>query len=385
MSINKESFLTLLKSGLWEKGARLAQFKGQDYAAVMRMSEEQSVVGLVTAGLAQVEDVKIPQTVLLQFVGATLQIEKRNKAMNEFVARMLEKLRNEDIYAILVKGQGIAQCYEKPLWRSSGDIDLLLSSEMYRKATLYFDKNSDYYKEGSIKDCFNSHREYHINDWMVELHGTLNTNLSYRIDKVVDTVKNNVVQDGEIRIWQNGDTTVYLPSPNNDVIFIFVHILQHFFDGGVGLRQICDWCRLLWTYRDSIDYVLLKTRLQKMRLMTEWRAFGALAVNWLDFPKEAMPFYVKGYESRSKRILTYVLDSGNFGHNRDFSYTTKHSVIIRKSITFWRQAKDSFRLAMIFPIDAPLFLFRFLINGLKSFQKKVKDDNCIVEGGLKRS
>ena len=33
-----------------------------------------------------------------------------------------------------MKGQGIAQCYEKPLWRSSGDIDLLLSDSNYDKA-----------------------------------------------------------------------------------------------------------------------------------------------------------------------------------------------------------------------------------------------------------
>lgn len=54
-------------------------------------------------------------------------IEQRNKGMNIFISELIDKLQKEDIYAILVKGQGIAQCYEKPLWRSSGDIDLLLS------------------------------------------------------------------------------------------------------------------------------------------------------------------------------------------------------------------------------------------------------------------
>lgn len=57
---------------------------------------------------------------LLQWIGEVQVIEQRNKAMNQFVAELIEKLRKADIYALLVKGQGIAQCYEKPLWRCSG-------------------------------------------------------------------------------------------------------------------------------------------------------------------------------------------------------------------------------------------------------------------------
>lgn len=50
-----------------------------------RFAQEQSVVGLVAAGLEHVQDVKVPQNVALSFAGATLQLEHRNKAMNEFV------------------------------------------------------------------------------------------------------------------------------------------------------------------------------------------------------------------------------------------------------------------------------------------------------------
>ena len=60
--------------------------------------------------------------------------------------------------------------------------------------------------------------------------------------------------------------------------------LQHFFVGGVGLRQICDWCRLLWTYRERIDRDLLLRRLQEMWIVSEWKAFGAFAVEYLGLP-----------------------------------------------------------------------------------------------------
>ena len=77
---------------------------------------------------------------------------------------------------------------------------------------------------------------------------------------------------------------------NNDILLIFTHFLKHFYKGGIGLRQICDWCRLLWTYRDSIDVALLEQRLRKMGLMSEWKAFAALAVEYLGMPAES-PIY----------------------------------------------------------------------------------------------
>ena len=128
------AFFELVRAGLWDKQAQLSQFNDVDYTKILRIAEEQSVVGLVTAGLDKVADVKVSQEDVLQFIGNSLQIEQQNLAMNQFVANLIDRLREADIYAILVKGQGIAQCYEKPLWRSSGDVDLLLSGENYQKA-----------------------------------------------------------------------------------------------------------------------------------------------------------------------------------------------------------------------------------------------------------
>ncbi len=131
---NRLAFFELLRAGLWEKEAWLSQFATIDYATILQMAEEQSVVGLVTAGLEHVVDVKVPQEWVLQFVGETLQIEQQNQAMNAYIAELIGFLRENDVYAILVKGQGIAQCYEKPLWRVPGDIDLLLSRDNYKKS-----------------------------------------------------------------------------------------------------------------------------------------------------------------------------------------------------------------------------------------------------------
>ena len=52
---NQQAFFELLKAGLWEKEARLLSSDGVDFACVYKLAQEQSVAGLVAAGLERVQ------------------------------------------------------------------------------------------------------------------------------------------------------------------------------------------------------------------------------------------------------------------------------------------------------------------------------------------
>ncbi len=363
---NQRAFFELMRAGLWEKDARLSPYKDIDYSAIMKLAEEQSVVGLITAGLEKVSDVKIPKEVILRFVGCTLQIEQQNKAMNAFIADLIERLRKEDIYAILVKGQGIAQCYEKPLWRSSGDVDLLLSDSNYDSAkkvllplATMVETEYTHFK----------HQGMTINGWEVELHGTQHSRLSNRVDDGIDATQREVFYGGKVRLWMNGGTQVFLPAPDEDVVFVFTHILHHFFFEGVGLRQICDWCRLLWTYKDSLNHSLLESRIRKMGLMTEWKAFAAFAVKWLGMPVEDVPLFENNdthnanLDKKADKICKFVLEVGNFGHNQRRDYKGM-SYLRRKFASVWGRLSDMLRHFQLFPKDSIVFFGGVLRSGL---------------------
>lgn len=359
---NQLAFFELLRAGFWEKEARLSTFKDINYATIMRLAEEQSVIGLITAGLEHVVDVKVPQADVLQFIGSTMQIEQRNKAMNEFVAKLIERLRKDGINAILVKGQGIAQCYEKSLWRASGDVDLLLSGTNYEKAKkLLIPLATDVETEYSHF----KHIGMTIDGWDVELHGTLHSRLSRRVDKQIDAVQEDTLKFGNVRTWRCGNTDVFLPSPDNDIIFVFTHILHHFFFEGIGLRQICDWCRLLWTYRNVIDRKGLEFRLDAMGIMSEWKAFAMYAVEYLGMPAEAMPLYFEEvqWSRKASRINAFVLEVGNFGHNQRRDYRGM-SYLARKFKSFFGRLSDMLRHFAIFPKDSIGFFGGVLRSGL---------------------
>lgn len=360
---NHQALLALVKAGLWETEVRLASYGEISYSPLFNIATEQSVVGLVSAGLEHVADVKVPQTDTLQFAGQTLQHEQRNKAMNAFVASLIERLRAEDVYTILVKGQGIAQCYERPLWRACGDVDLFLSEDNYKKALQILSPLATSIEE---KNLYYHHLAMTIDGWSVELHGTLRSGLWQSLDRGLDNVQNAVFYEGKVRSWMNGGTQVFLPAADEDVAFVFAHILQHFYKEGIGLRQICDWCRLLWTYRDSLNQKLLESRIRSMGVMTEWKAFAVLAVDYLGMPIAAMPFYSddKKWKRKAVRVMEFMLETGNFGHNRDYSYYKKYPYLVFKTISLWRHLSDTYSYFVIFPLDSLKVLFRKIWVGV---------------------
>lgn len=359
-SNSQKAFFALLRAGLWEQDVMLSSYGDIVFSDVYRLTEEQTVEGLVAAGLEHVVDVKVPQNVVLQVIGCTLQLEHRNKIMNSFIADLIDNLRNKDIYTLLVKGQGIAQCYERPLWRSPGDVDLLLSADNYNKAKIMLLPLAQ-----NVESEFGTqkHLGMTINGMLIELHGTLHSRLSKRVDREIDNVQNECFLHGAVRSWWNGHTQVFLPAVNQDVIFIFTHILHHFFIEGVGLRQVCDWCRLLWAKQSEIDVDLLEKRLFKMGIMSEWKAFASLAVVFLGMPAEAMPLYAvsEKWTIKASMVMRYVLESGNFGYNR--GQNNSSIFIVRKLSSLWLHTKDCAKLFFIFPVDSIKVWWRLMVTG----------------------
>ena len=367
-TVSCEFFLTLLKSGLWGKDVKSWKYESINFAKILQIAEEQSVVGLVTAGLDHMKDVKVPQECSLQFIGSALQIEQQNKAMNDFIATWIKKLQDEKVQPILIKGQGIAQCYERPLWRACGDVDLLIASSEYElvKGLLIP------YTQTEPKETIST-KEYclTIEGFSLELHGSLHCRLTKRLDKFLDKIQEDCCNRGDVRVWCNGGADVLLPSVDNDVFVVFTHIVKHFFREGIGLRQLCDWCRLLWTYHSEIDIALLKRRIKEAGIMSEWKAFASVAVNWLGMPAEAMPFYSSSWMWwwKAKRILSFVMETGNFGHNKDLSYLKIDPFIVRKIKSLCRHTWDLARQFFIFPQDSIRIWWSMIRIGVNRIEK----------------
>ena len=105
------------------------------------------------------------------------------------------------------------------------------------------------------------------------------------------------------------------------------------------MRQVCDWCRLLWTFHDKKDVAILEMRLKKARLMEEWCTFAVMAVDYLGMPVEAMPLYDENFKGKASQLVEFILHgySGN-------------------------KVKDTWGVAKIFPWKTIRYLPSILLN-----------------------
>lgn len=360
-----EAFLALVRGGLWEKDVDLSPFREADWSEVLILAREQAVDGLVYAGLENLKKGGLSGEGYDLFRARVDSIREKSEAMNEMAGWLVGRLREEGVFAVLVKGQGIAQCYERPLLRSAGDIDLLLPPASYGKARKVL--------EPFAQECHGDrglaamHTDMKISNWTVELHGTVHCGLSRKSDRMLDTLRDSMSEGCNVRIWHNPEGDVFLPSPDFDIIIIFSHILQHFFKNGIGLRQICDLCRLLWTYRDEIDRDALGERLRAMGFTAEWKVFAALIVESLGMPAEAMPLYdgSPSVSRKAQKVLGFIFKVGNFNRKRTKGHG-KLGYFSRKLRSITMRLGDTIFLTGIFPKDAFRFFASTTVHGLEA-------------------
>ena len=62
------AFFALLRAGLWEEDTCLSSYGEIEFEKVYNLAEEQSVVGLIAAGLEHIQGVNVPQEIALSLL-----------------------------------------------------------------------------------------------------------------------------------------------------------------------------------------------------------------------------------------------------------------------------------------------------------------------------
>lgn len=406
-------FFSLLRAGLWDKEDEIwgqiynaPASKGKepgfdarglrdycsklDWLSVYNLAMEQTVAGYVGAGLdrfvafcrqesmavegnafksgAEESDVFIfvPEKVREAFNNIKFSTGIRNFKMNSFLASLIKEMNHSGINPLLLKGQGVAQNYTYPEIRQAGDIDLLLHGDDYKKAVALLEPKAGKLEKEAKE---NLHYGMHFGDIEVELHGTVNSNFGKGFNSYLAVMKASMFEKKDFRYWRCEEVDIPLPSANFDAVFIFTHFLNHFYFGGLGLRQICDWAMYLHKNNSDIDKVQLLKDIKALGLMREWQSFGCFVVKYLGFPEEEMPFHNRRFYRNSDKIRDFLFESGNFGRSfkrKDYSHKP---YIIRKTMSLFIKGRDIINKFSIFPRNTVRFFFSFLRIGLSAAAK----------------
>lgn len=367
MNKSKTIFLELLRDGLWGKDLDMSlDWKNADWARVTRLMRTQTVVGVAMDAMVKLPVALRPEKkVFYNLILTVKKIEEKNKEMNHTVPVLMSGLREQGCHALLLKGQGASMNYPNPLHRSSGDIDLFVGfdDDVYNKTLDVLTAMNVTLHDNNAK---RKHADLQLGDIVVEVHGSLGTSICKTCDANMRAWAESVLSD-ENQVFHSKRGDIVLPPYNFDALFIFVHLLNHYMQGGVGLRQVCDWMMYMYKNYDKIDADRLKKDVEFLGIEKFWGLFASMAVKFIGYPEGMMPMYDASWNDKCEGVLSHIFKTGNFGaKQKEKHLSAEANVVLKKFVTFCGQIPvyaDSMRL---FPRETVYCFGKFFKGGMDS-------------------
>ena len=216
-----------------------------DWQKLYSFVSKQALLGLCFDGIERLgkeypEELKrnpIGRELLMNWMGNAQQIRRQNVKVNGVVAKLYSKFRKDGLRCCILKGQGNALMYPNPYSRTPGDMDVWVNASR-EEITEYAKRH--FKLEDDIRF---HHLETSFDGVPVELHffpGIMNNPIyNARLQK---WFKRNVdLQCSNVVSLPDGIGEIAIPTTAFNVIYQLTHLYHHFFDEGIGMRQIIDY------------------------------------------------------------------------------------------------------------------------------------------------
>ena len=314
-----------------------------DWEGLFAFCEEQALLGIGYRSLERLtsEGLRLPKVFVFTWYAAYEQIAARNKELNRKAVEICRRFEADGFECCLLKGQGNATMYPDPLARTPGDIDVWVRLKGCKNGKRNRRTVTDYVKQRhEVTGIRYHHVEFEEEDVPIEVHFTpctmnnpfYNRRLQRWFREEFKTEKRRLDDGGEVNV----------PTVESNMVYQLVHMMHHFFDEGLGLRQVMDYYYLLRSLTpcsslrgEGSDYR------QVLKQLNLYRFAGAVMYVLREvFGMEERYMIVPVDEWRGRTLLGEILKGGNFGQ---YSGLTNHSIGVKyvlkmkRSLAFVRQ------------------------------------------------
>ena len=216
-----------------------------DWRQLYSFATKQTIIGICFDGIKRLseeypEELKknpIERDLLMTWMGVSQQIRRQNMKVNGVAAKLYSMLREDGLRCCILKGQGNALMYPNAYSRNPGDIDVWVNASR-EQITEYAKKH---FELGD--DIRYQHIETSVDGVPVELH-------------FFPCTMNNPIYNARLQKWfkRNADLQcsnvvslpdcigeIAIPTTAFNVVYQLCHLYHHFFDEGIGMRQIIDY------------------------------------------------------------------------------------------------------------------------------------------------
>ena len=218
---------------------------GMDWQELYSFASKQALLGLCFDGIERLgkeypEELRlnpIGRELLMTWMGKAQQIRRQNMKVNAVASKLFSMLREDGMRCCVLKGQGNALMYPNPYSRTPGDIDVWIDAS--RERIMEYAQ-----KKFELEDDIRlQHLETSLDGVPVELHFfpcSMNNPIYHaRLQKWFR--RNADLQCSHIVGLPDGAGDIAIPTTAFNVIYQLCHLYHHFFDEGIGMRQIIDY------------------------------------------------------------------------------------------------------------------------------------------------
>mgnify|MGYP000204263604 CR=1 FL=1 len=239
------AIFAFLKYCLGSKGNMSRVIAGMDWQELYSFASKQALLGLCFEGIERLgkeypEELKqnpIGRELLMTWMGKAQQIRRQNMKVNAVAGKLFSMLREDGLRCCILKGQGNALMYPNPYSRTPGDIDVWIHASRERIIE-YASKKFELEDDIRLQ-----HLETSLDGVPVELHFfpcSMNNPIYHaRLQKWFR--RNADLQCSHIVGLPDGAGDIAIPTTAFNVIYQLMHLYHHFFDEGIGMRQIIDY------------------------------------------------------------------------------------------------------------------------------------------------
>lgn len=386
MDRNREFFMEVLRTGLWNDGThcmkacKMNSEEGfvPDWNIINMWAGKQTVKGIISKGISFLpESLYPPKDIRKDIQLFVMRNVQMHALLDRIAVELTRTLKNAGIDSVLLKGQGLARVYDNPKLRQCGDIDLYVGKDNYRKACEVTDSIADMMEQKGAEGSGKRHaseKHYHcnINGVAIEIHRKASILTNSRYNKRFAEFEKACLNPGSVMKVDLDCGSVNVPPVEFDAIFVFLHAWGHVFSSGLGLRQMCDWTMYMHRYGSELDVDLLEKRLVSMGLKKGWQIFGYVAVRYLGLPQEECPLYTDKYRKEAGALMDLIWKEGNFGHfSADLRRPRPDSYLLRKLDSLGRILKRNIITSDIDTKKSVSMLGLYLKGGMKVVAKDV--------------
>ena len=253
------AIFAFLKYCLGSKENMSRMVAGMDWQELYSFASKQALLGLCFEGIERLgkeypEELKqnpIERELLMTWMGKAQQIRRQNMKVNAVAGKLFSMLREDGLRCCILKGQGNALMYPNPYSRTPGDIDVWINASRERIME-YAQKKFELGDDIRLQ-----HLETSLDGVPVELHFfpcSMNNPIYHaRLQKWFR--RNADLQCSNVVGLPNGAGDIAIPTSAFNVIYQLTHLYHHFFDEGIGMRQIIDYyyvvCDFYKVYQNS--------------------------------------------------------------------------------------------------------------------------------------